>query len=89
MQHRKPIAYLSKKLGIKNQGLSTYEKELLALITAVTKWKHYLIGNEFVIKTDQVSSKHLLEQKANTALQIHSLNILEVSQLYSSTVHTL
>jgi RNase H-like domain found in reverse transcriptase/Reverse transcriptase (RNA-dependent DNA polymerase)/Integrase zinc binding domain len=76
MQHRKPIAYLSKKLGIKNQGLFTYEKFLLALITAVTKWKHYLIGNEFVIKTDQISLKHLLEQKANTALQHRGLSKL-------------
>ncbi|KAJ3690052.1 hypothetical protein LUZ61_019216 [Rhynchospora tenuis] len=34
MQDNKPIAYLSKSLGLKNQGLSTYEKELLALLTA-------------------------------------------------------
>jgi RNase H-like domain found in reverse transcriptase len=69
MQSNRPIAYLSKNLGIKNQALSTYEKELLALFTAVTKWKHYLIGNEFIIKTDQISLKHLLDQKVNTALQ--------------------
>jgi RNase H-like domain found in reverse transcriptase len=37
MQDQKPIAFLSQKLGIKNQGLSVYEKEFLALITAVTK----------------------------------------------------
>jgi RNase H-like domain found in reverse transcriptase len=69
MQSNRPIAYLSKNLGIKNQALSTYEKELLALFTAVTKWKHYLIDNEFIIKTDQISLKHLLDQKVNTALQ--------------------
>jgi hypothetical protein len=37
MQVHKSIAYLSQKLGIMNQGLSTYEKELLALINVVIK----------------------------------------------------
>jgi RNase H-like domain found in reverse transcriptase len=37
MQEHRPIAYLSKKLGVRNQSLSTYEKELLALYTVVTK----------------------------------------------------
>jgi RNase H-like domain found in reverse transcriptase len=37
MQDRQSIAFLSQKLGIKSQDLSTYEKELLALITVVIK----------------------------------------------------
>jgi RNase H-like domain found in reverse transcriptase len=35
MQNKQPIAYLSKALGVKGQAMSTYEKELLALLTAV------------------------------------------------------
>ncbi|KAJ4812719.1 polyprotein [Rhynchospora pubera] len=69
MQNHKPIAFLSKSLGVKSQALSTYEKELLALLTAVKKWRHYLMANPFVIRTDQISLKHLLEQKVTTALQ--------------------
>lgn len=69
MQNKKPLAYLSKKLGPKNQLLSTYEKEFLALLTAITKWRHYLLGGKFVIKTDHISLKYLLEQKINTASQ--------------------
>lgn len=42
IQKHHPIAYLSQALSPKNQGLSTYEKELLALILAVDKWRHYL-----------------------------------------------
>ncbi|KAJ4750853.1 polyprotein [Rhynchospora pubera] len=45
MQGRRPLTYFSKALGPKNQGMSTYEKEFLALITAVQKWKHYLMGD--------------------------------------------
>jgi RNase H-like domain found in reverse transcriptase/Reverse transcriptase (RNA-dependent DNA polymerase)/Retroviral aspartyl protease/Integrase zinc binding domain len=76
MQDNRPIAYLSKKLGVRTQGLSTYEKELLALCTAVTKWRHYLLGGEFTIKTDQISLKYLLEQKINTPMQHKGLSKL-------------
>ena len=34
MQGRIPIAYLSKALGPKSLGLSTYEKDFLALLEA-------------------------------------------------------
>ena len=69
MQEGQPIAYLSKALSPKNLGLSIYEKELLAVVMAVTKWKHYLLGYHFVIKTDHQSLRFLLEQRLNTPLQ--------------------
>lgn len=76
IQNNRPIAYLSKKFGIKSQALSTYEKELLALFTAVTKWRHYLLGNEFLIRTDKISLKYLLEQRINTPMQHRGLSKL-------------
>ena len=42
MQNGQPIACLSKALGEKHKQLSIYEKEFLALIMAVEKWRHYL-----------------------------------------------
>lgn len=50
-------------------GLSIYEKEFLAIILAVQKWRAYLICGTFIIRTDQKSLKHLLEQKISTPLQ--------------------
>ncbi|XP_071677080.1 uncharacterized mitochondrial protein AtMg00860-like [Lolium perenne] len=38
MQHNHPVAYMSKALCNKNQALSTYEKECLAILLAVDKW---------------------------------------------------
>jgi len=64
-----PIAYLSKALGIKAQQLSTYEKECLALIMAVSRWKPYLQHKEFAILTDQRSLIHLTDQKLHEGLQ--------------------
>lgn len=69
MQEGRPLAYISKAFSIRNRGLSVYEKELLALVLAVEKWRHYLIGHHFVIKTDHQSLKFLLDQKLHHSLQ--------------------
>jgi hypothetical protein len=44
MQYGHPISYLSKPLSNKNKALSTYEKECLAIIMTVDKWRSYLMG---------------------------------------------
>ena len=68
-QNRHPIAYVSKKLGPRWQSLSVYEKELLAIVFVVQRWEQYLLGRPFIIRTDQKSLKHLLEQKLSTPFQ--------------------
>ena len=69
MQEGHPIAYLSKPLSGRNQGLSTYEKECMAILLAVDKWRCYLQHNHFSIRTDHKSLLFLTEQKATTKLQ--------------------
>jgi hypothetical protein len=69
MQKGHLVAYISKALGPKAQVLSTYEKECLALILAVTKWKPYLQHREFTILTDHRSLVHLGEQKLQEGMQ--------------------
>jgi hypothetical protein len=69
MQGGHPITYLSKALGPKSQGLSTYEKEFLAILTAVDHWRHYLQLKEFHIVTDHRSLAQLDEQRLHTPWQ--------------------
>ncbi|PKI45685.1 hypothetical protein CRG98_034001 [Punica granatum] len=69
MQEGHPIAYVSKVLAPKHQALSVYERELFAILYAVKKWGHYLMGKHFIIKIDHQSLKYLLEQRLNTSLQ--------------------
>ncbi|GAU25035.1 hypothetical protein TSUD_155090 [Trifolium subterraneum] len=69
MQEKHPIAYISKSLGPKHRAMSVYERELLAIIYAVQKWGAYLSHAPFIIKTDQKSIKHILDQKLNTPFQ--------------------
>ncbi|GJX54847.1 reverse transcriptase [Tanacetum coccineum] len=56
-QKGNPIAYMSKSLGPKQQALSTYAKEFLAVLMALEKWRGYLLDMHFVIKTDHYSLK--------------------------------
>lgn len=69
LQNHRPIAFHSQTLKGKALQLSTYEKELLALVTAVHKWRPYLLGRPFIIKTNQQSLKYILEQKIDTPTQ--------------------
>jgi hypothetical protein len=69
MQQGQPIAYLSKALGQKHKALSIYEKEFIALIMAVEKWRPYLQRQEFVILTDHKSLTYLNEQNLHSDLQ--------------------
>ena len=66
MQKGQPIAFLSKALGEKHKTLSIYEKEFLALIMAVERWRHYLQRNEFIIQTDHKSLAYLNEQNLHS-----------------------
>lgn len=69
MQLDRPVAFLSKALGPKHQHLSIYEKEFLALIMAVEKWRAYLQRQEFIIRTDHKSLSYLTEQNLQSDLQ--------------------
>jgi transposase InsO family protein len=75
-QEGHPIAFISKALGQKNLGLSTYEKECLAILFAIEHWRPYLQHAAFVIKTDQQSLIHLDDQRVTTPWQQKALTKL-------------
>nr|KYP45064.1 TMV resistance protein N [Cajanus cajan] len=69
MQDRHPIAYISRCFNQQQQALSTYEKELLGVVFAVQKWRHYLLPKKFTIRTDHQSLKYILDQRLSTEFQ--------------------
>ena len=68
-QDGRPIAFTSQSLSPKNRALSTYEREMLAVIHAIKKWQPYLLGNHFIIRTDHHSLKYFLQNRANSPFQ--------------------
>jgi hypothetical protein len=64
-----PLSYLSKALGPTAQTMSTYEKECLAILLAVEKWRSYLQHAQFTIITDHRSLVHLSDQKLTSDMQ--------------------
>jgi hypothetical protein len=63
MQNRHPLAYESQKLRGPELLYSIYDKEMLAIMHALAKFRQYLVGARFVVKSDHNSLKYLLEQK--------------------------
>ncbi|GJV84972.1 transposon ty3-G gag-pol polyprotein [Tanacetum coccineum] len=68
-QKGRTLAYYSSPLKGSMLSWSTYEKEMLAIVKAVRKWRHYLLGRKFIVKTDHMSLKYLLEQRISTPAQ--------------------
>lgn len=73
---RKTINIFSKALAPRDWGLSIYEKEYMAVLAAVDRWRHYLQGGHFIMRTDHHSLKYLLERKITTSLQQKGLTKL-------------
>lgn len=63
LQEGRLVAFLSQTLSDKAQSKSVYERELMAIVMAVQKWRHYLLGRHFIILTDQKSPKFLTDQR--------------------------
>jgi hypothetical protein len=73
MQDDHPLAFLSKPLRKLHQELSIYEKEFLALLMAVDRWRPYLQRSEFIIRTDHSSLCFLEDQNLQSPLQCKAM----------------
>ena len=58
-----PVAYGSKKLTSAEQNYSTLEKECLAIVWGITKFRLYLVGKTFILQTDHKPLSYLNQAK--------------------------
>ena len=64
LQDGKPLGFISKKMKEHELRYSTYQQELLALLTALKKWEHLLRPAKVTAFTDHRALQHLLSSKA-------------------------
>ena len=62
MQEGRPISFKIRPIEGNYLQKAIYEKEILAIFHALKKWRTYLMGRHFKVKTYHDSLKHFLEQ---------------------------
>ncbi|XP_061358911.1 uncharacterized protein LOC133303071 [Gastrolobium bilobum] len=69
LQQDRLLSFFSKRLGPRLATASTYVRELYAICEAVKRWRQYLLGAHFTIRTNHRSIKELLGQTIQTTEQ--------------------
>jgi len=68
-QDSHPIAFFLKKMSPLMQKQSAYAQEMYAITTTVAKFRHYLLGHHFIVRTDHKSLKEMQTQVIQTPEQ--------------------
>jgi hypothetical protein len=63
MQYNHVISYKDKKSKEHKRHHVTHDLELVKIIHGVKMWKHYLIGQKFLLMSDNISLKYLFDKK--------------------------
>lgn len=77
---RRPVAFFSQTLNIREQRYSIRERELLAVVQAIRHWRCYLYGRIFVVHTDHESLQYLKSQEKLNDRQVRWLELLDQYQ---------
>ena len=76
MQDGHPIAYESKKFSEIESRWPTHEKEMLAVVYALRKWRHYVQDKFTKVVTDNISLQYFQSQPRLSAKQIRWQDML-------------
>jgi hypothetical protein len=63
------VAFFSKQIAPQHAKLAAYERELIGLVQVVRHWRSYLWGHPFIVHTNHLSLKFLLDQRLSTIPQ--------------------
>jgi hypothetical protein len=69
MQEGRPLDFEIRPLKGKDLHKPIYEKEMMEILHELKKWRPYLIGRHFKVKTDHDSLKYFLEQRLSSEEQ--------------------
>ena len=63
IENHRPVAFFSRTLSISERRYSSSEKEAHAIVEAIRRWRHFLLGTHFKIFTDQRSVAFMFNAK--------------------------
>ena len=74
----KPIAFLSKSLLPTEHNYEIYDKELLAIMTCLDEWRHYILGatEKFEVWSDHKNLEYFRKPQNINRRQAHWVSIL-------------
>ena len=78
----RPIAFYSKSLNDVERNYEVHDREMLAIIRALSEWRHYLIGREFDIWSDHknlswfMTKQNLNRRQARWAAELAEFDFL-------------
>ena len=58
-----PVAYFSRALTKRERGYSTYDREAIAIRDTLHRFRHYLLGRPFLLRTDHKPLVYISEMK--------------------------
>ena len=76
-QDQRVIAYESRKLTPPEVNYLNHDKELLAVIHALKKWRHYLRGVQFKVITDNTAARYIQTKPDLNQRQLRWLDLLQ------------
>ncbi|XP_065671656.1 uncharacterized protein LOC136089532 [Hydra vulgaris] len=68
-QNGRPVAFMSRTLNKSEINYLAVEKEAVAIIEAVRKWRHLLLRNQFQLITDQRSVAFMFDNRKKTKIK--------------------
>jgi hypothetical protein len=92
MQDGHPIAFESRKLNKTEYLQSTYNKEMIDIMHALTKWCQYLFQSKFLMHTDHNNLQYLLQQKTLSIEKqkwIETISTFDIEILHKRGIHNI
>lgn len=62
-QAGRPVAFFSRALAAAERHHSSMEREACAIVEAIRKWRHFLLGKHFIVVTDQQAVRYMFDGK--------------------------
>ena len=58
-KHWLPAEYVLHKLSVAEQNYDAANREFVDIVSGLKRWRHYLLGTHFVVRSDHASLRYL------------------------------